>query len=251
MNKIKIYLSVILFLSVFIPNRIANAQTCGFGCLGLSGVYGGYSYQKINSEGLISYISDHLMYGEMALPSITEFKDAKGFRVGANLIRFNYKGLIVTVKGFYQFLESKQSYLFPNSEPGNNLNSTLKLDYYGVGADVGYSLSSFISIKFIDAQVTFHSAKLSIKSNYNEVQSESEFKSAKSFAGYFIGSGLIFNLIKDYISVEVTAGYTNFKIDNLEDDAGNKISYVSNSNRFIKSGGLTLIGQINIGIPLY
>lgn len=251
MNITLKYMLVVLVLSVVLPLKIVDAQTCGFGCLGLSGVYGGYTYQQYKADGLNNYIGWQRALSSAALPSIKEFKDAKGFRVGANLIRLNYKDFIFSVKGSYQFLNSKQSASEPNSQIENSVSTTLKLDYWGVGADVGYSLSSFVNLKFIDAQVTFHSAKLNINSNIAGVQSESEYKTEKTVTGYFIGSGFILNFVKNYLSFEATAGYTNFRIEELKDDKDNFFSSGTDKNDFIKSGGLTIIGQLNIGIPLY
>ncbi len=251
MNKIKIYLSVILFLSVLLPNKITNAQTCGFGCLGLSGVYGGYGYQQFNADGLNNFIALQDAYSSIALPEIKKFKDAKGFRVGANLIRFDYKDFIFSVKGSYQLLESKQTASQNSEQIENDISATLKLDYWAVGIDFGYSVSSFLDLKFADAQVTFHSAKLNLSRSSGSIKYDNEYKTDKSVTGYFIGSGFILNFVKNYLSFEATAGYTNFRIKELQDDKNILIPNGNNNSDLIKSGGLTVFGQLNIGIPLY
>ncbi len=254
MNRTIILLCGILILSVIFPLKISNAQTCGFGCFGLSGFYGGYTYQKYNADGLNSYIQSVQYvqsYSDSPFRLMKNFKDAKGIRVGANLFRFHYKDFLVSIKGSYQFLESEQSVSEEIGQSVNTLSTILKLNYWGIGVDFGYSVFSFLDLKFADVQITFHSAKLNINSKISDVQNEVEYKTDKASAGYFIGSGFIINLVKDYLSIEATAGYTNFKINDLKDDENNSVSFGANGTDFIKSGGLTVIGQINVGFPLY
>ncbi len=251
MNKFKIYFTGIIFISVFfLPDKI-SAQTCGFGCLGLSGVYGGYGYQQFNADGLNNFITLQEAYSSLSLPEIKKIKDAKGFRVGANLIRFDYKNFIFSLKGSYQFLESKQSVSLTSEQSENYISADLKLDYWAVGIDFGYSVSSFFDFKFADAQVTFHSSKLNLTRGIGSIKNENEYKTDKSVTGYFIGSGFILNFVKNYLSFEATAGYTNFRIKELKDDKNISIPVGNNNSDLIKSGGLTVFGQLNIGIPLY
>jgi len=254
MNRILKYLICGLVLSVVLPLKIVDAQTCGFGCLGLSGVYGGYTYQQYNAKGLNNYIQS-IQNLESRLPGLysnfKEFKDAQGFRVGANLIRLDYKNFIFSFKGSYQFLVSEQSFSETSGQFENSISTSIKLDYWSVGVDFGYSVSSFLDLKFADVQVTFHSSKLNFSSILEGITSETEYKTDKSITGYFVGSGFILNFVKNYLSLEATAGYTNFRIKELKDDKDNSFPFGTDKDDFIKSGGLTIIGQLNIGIPLY
>jgi hypothetical protein len=255
MNKLLLKFLFILFF-LFARNDI-YPQSCGFGCFGLSGFYGGYTYQQYNAEGLNAYL-DFLNSPASSLKpiKIDEFKAATGFRVGANLFRFNYKNFLVSIKGYYQFLKEEHSF----SEKVDNIETTaklsLKLNYWGAGFDLGYSTFDFLDLKLIDAQVTFNSGNLNISSNFqNSKNTEVSYKNDNNITGYSIGCGFILKLADDYLSIETTAGYSNFNINNLSDDKDNLIlgenTQLVKGKDFIKAGGLFITAQLNVGIPLY
>ena len=165
------------------------------------------------------------------------------------MLRLNYKDFIISLKGYYQFLkEEKNPFTFSDTK------YSLTNNYWGTGLDFGYSVFSFMDVKFIDAEVTFHSVDLKIENLSDPSDQETDFNN-RSIRGYSIGSGLIFKIIDDYIGVELTAGYTNFKIDNLTDENNNYLlgenKSLSDGKDFIKSGGIFVTAQLNVGIPLY
>ena len=245
----KLITKFLLVLLLFAGGDIYS-QSCGFGCLGLSGFYGGYTFQKYNAEGLNKYLENvWLSVGSSQIPVVKKFEYSLGFRIGANLVRLSYKDFILTLKGYYQFLKEEKN-------PFNYTDTKYSLtnNFWGTGLDFGYSLFSFMDIKFIDAQITFHSVDLKINNSADPSNQEVDYNN-RSVKGYTIGSGLIFKVIDDYIGVELTAGYTNFKINNLSDVNDNYIlgenNQFSDSKDFIKSGGLFITAQLNVGIPLY
>ena len=74
----------------------------------------------------------------------------------------------------------------------------------------------------------------------------------KAKVGYKVGSGLIFHVIKDYISIEGTVSYNILKISFLEKDIDGftvKIPQNYNDKKLLK-GGFSAILQLNIGVPL-
>ena len=96
----------IFFLLISISS-LAEAQTFGFGCLGFVGGYGGFTYQQYNAAGLNDYIRFSNQFENIVDP-VDEFSSATGYRVGLNLFRATFEnGIIVTAKGFYQYLSTK------------------------------------------------------------------------------------------------------------------------------------------------
>jgi hypothetical protein len=239
---------IIVFL-LLITAKNLYPQTCGFGCFGLSGFYGGYTYQQYNADGFNQYLENIQLVNSSNYEDLKKYNFGIGFRIGANLVRFNYKDFIISIKGYYQFLkEEKNPFSFTDTK------YSLTNNFWGTGLDFGYSVFSFMDVKFIDAQVTFHSVDLKISNPSNQTNKEIDYNN-RSVQGYSLGSGLIFRIIDDYIGVELTAGYTNFKISNLTDDKNDYLlgeqKILSKGKDFIKAGGLFVTAQLNVGIPLY
>jgi hypothetical protein len=255
LSLIKYLIIVLFFLSI---SKI-NSQTCGFGCLGLSGVYGGYSVQQYEADGLNQYIGmisnpfSSLAHNE----SNIKFKEGKGFKVGINLVRANYSNFFFTFKGYYQFLsEDKEiemvDIITPNSS-APTYNAKLEMNNWGIGLDFGIPLFGFVDWKIMEGELKFFSPKLSIKSDYQVwflMNNENTFTPDKVNMGYSIGSGLIFNIVRDYVSLEVTGMYSLIKIDNFSSDIdGSKIPSENSDTKFISKGGIQGIMQLNVGIP--
>ncbi|MCU7498710.1 MAG: hypothetical protein ACM3UR_14410 [Bacteroidota bacterium] len=250
MAALKLNIAFMAVLMLLFSLR-TQAQTCGFGCLGLGGFYAGYSIQNYKAQGFNNFIRQALLNSNQQLP---EFGKAKGFRVGANIFRTKYNNFVFSTKGYYQFLREQNQMSQPaEGDGGGSTRYTLDLNYYGLGVDFGYSLGKLIAIKFIDAQVTFHSANLtSDVSTTSSTLKESAYSNDKLAVGYTLGSGVIFRIVGEYISLEATAGYTKFSFDSLvNNDENSKPDQVSSINNFITDGGLFGLIQLNVGIPLY
>ncbi|MFH1198462.1 MAG: hypothetical protein V1720_22355, partial [bacterium] len=121
---------VCLFVVLNIMTGNMLAQTCGFGCLGLSGFYGGYSYQQFNADGLNQYLNSTLLDIVNDDVEQIEFKEGRGFRFGANIFRAKFDDYFITAKGFFQFLKEEKT-------RSGNLNSNLQkklelqMNYWG------------------------------------------------------------------------------------------------------------------------
>jgi hypothetical protein len=236
MNKSLIkYLGVALFILSFTN---INSQTCGFGCLGLSGVYGGYSIQQYEADGLNEYLGN---------TSNNIFKGGRGFKVGINLVRAEYVNYFFTFKGYYQFLSESKTI--------TNSDAKLEMNNWGVGLDFGIPICSFVDWKIIDGELKFFSPKLILKSNdvnplNNIMINEKKYTPDKVKMGYSIGSGFIFNIVKDYVSIEVTGMYTFVELDYLTNDSdGSQIPKVDSDLMLISKGGFQGIVQLNVGLP--
>lgn len=228
---------ILFFFSVV----VLKAQTCGFGCLGMSGFYGGYTIQEYDADALNSVIASEIPQDAFT----KKFGRAQGYRVGGNIFRAGFSGFFVTAKGFYQFLNEKHTYELSSSSKEYKLS----LNYWGLGLDFGFPLFSFFDFKLIEGGATIFSSKLEISNGTHE-KNVKIYETIKTDLSYYIGTGFVFHLIPNYISIEGTAFYSIFNIDDMEDAQGNKF-VVSNLTGTVFSGkkfGATL--QLNLGLPL-
>ncbi|MGE5682336.1 MAG: hypothetical protein ACM34K_15825 [Bacillota bacterium] len=253
-KNVRLFAMLVVIALVWVSSG-SFGQTCGFGCLGLGGVYGGYTVQKYDAKGLNEYIQAYNSSHSATLKEkMKEFgKSATGFRLGANIFRTRNNSLFFSLKGYYQYLREEHTSTEEISGSSFNTTYTLDLNYYGLGLDLGLVLGRNIDFKVIDAQVTFHSADFKPRTNLPDNQfSDIDFRNQKKIIGYTLGSGLIFHVIQNYISLEATAGYTKFAFEKLENDNVQKIENSFDSiNDFVKNGGLSATVQLNVGIPLY
>ncbi len=241
-----LYLSIFSLISIF--NTQIKSQAFGFGCLGLSGFYAGYTVQDYNPTGFNSYlnsISNNTQ--KFAKTSRTE-----GIRVGANIFRANISSYFITLKGFYQFMKETKTIDALTANFNGNQEFELKTDYWGFGLDFGFTVFNFLDLKLVEGGVAFYNVKL--KNSYTPVGGdlvENLYSEPKSTVGYYVGSGLILHLIKNYISIEGTAIYNFMDIKSLQRDSGFGPRFISNNGqKLITKGGLGISVQLNLGFPL-
>jgi hypothetical protein len=246
----------VIALGLIFFNSIVAAQSFGFGCLGLVGGYGGYSYQVYKPTGLNNYINTFNIIRKDSLKGpMQSFGKSTGYRVGVNFFRANIKGLILTAKGFYQDLSEESDANVSGTGGTSSTNYNFDLKSWGIGVDLGTSLTSSLSWKVIDAVVLFNTAQFTSTTNLPGAQTIVEtYKSDKQILGYTFGTGFILAIIGQYISLEGLAGYTYLKIDKIRKDDGsylpvNELS-TSPMNNFIDAGGFNAVIQLNIGFPL-
>jgi hypothetical protein len=242
--------SIYIFSLLLIVNSISFSQTCGFGCLGLSGFYGGYSVQLIEPTGLNEHLTN-LARQFSATADQIKFSKTEGFRIGANLFRAQFDKYFLTAKGYYQFLKQDKSINSFNSVSAREFNSTLELNHWGVGLDFGIPLFRFMNWKIIEGGVTFYTTDLSY-STIQQDNSSSEFKyeQVDVNVGYYVGTGVIIHIIEDHISIEGTAAYNQVSIDDLI-NADSNFLLGENSNRSVlDKGSFSASIQLNIGVPL-
>lgn len=251
----KISLYICLTSCVFLFNTKIFSQTFGFGCLGFVGGYGGIVYQKYNAEGLNNFVQLFNETNSSILNEpMEEFYGAVGYRVGINFFRATLaSGIIISAKGYYQSLSRTRKTSGTLADGSNgNVNYTLELDLknWGIGFDVGYAFTSYISWKILDGAVNFNNVTLTNTVDMPGDTDVNKYKSDPGVVGYTLGTGIIISIIKDYVSLEGLAGYTYLQIDDVHTE--DEISFmepVGNSN-FIESGGFTAEIQINFGFPL-
>lgn len=248
--KFIVFIGIIFFMF----NVSVKAQAFGFGCLGFVGGYAGYSYQRYTPTGLNNYIN---VFNELRNDSISspmgQFGKARGYRVGLNFFRANLEGFILTTKGFYQHLTEKNEARVNSSE--GEITTSLKMDIksWGVGLDLGTSITGALSWKVIDAALLFNSATLTSTENAPGSTEVKKYQTDASVIGYSVGTGFILEIVDEYISLEGLAGYTVFKIDNVfYNDIALPVDETTEvtMQNFIESGGFNAVIQFNIGFPL-
>lgn len=244
---LKSFLSILL-LSLVVMSTI-QAQSFGFGCLGLSGVYAGYSIQKYEPLGLNAYIK---FISDPDDPNNDVFGEASGYRFGANIFRAQFDRYFFSIKGFYQFLEEKHSVDILRVDLPASDEYKLRLDYWGIGVDFGVPLFHFLDWKIIDGGVTFSNYKFTSRLNFNSDNlTEIEYDQPKTFVGYYVATGIVIHLVKDYLSLEGTAFYNQLRADHLESGDGlNQMPPKIFSENFVDAGGFNGLVQLNIGVPL-
>lgn len=248
-NKLKLLYVFLIFTTVQI-----KAQTCGFGCFGLGGFYAGYGFENYKASGLNDLIKSFNSKSTLSENS-PEFKTSKGFRLGANLFRTKYRRFLFTAKGYYQFLKEEKNTTEHLDNEDINLQYSLNLNYWGVGFDIGHVLYKFVDFKILDFSVNFHTADLSRQQKVNgSTTNENKFNEKKVNLGYSIGTGLVFRIVGDYVSLEATGGYNHFSIGQMESEDGTLLIQQNSKvpvDKFVSSGGIFGVVQLNIGIPLY
>jgi hypothetical protein len=235
---------IILFSSLIliIPGNI-SAQSCGFGCLGLSGVFGGYTFQEFKAGGINSWIKDNSITG-----TNYDFNKGQGFRFGTNLFRAKFDKYFITAKGFYQFINEEYKSTSMIEIPKEKFE--LKHNYWGVGLDFGIPLFSVLDWKIIEGGVTFLNVELkATQTNADNQIVESKIENTKLDLGYYLASGLVIHIVRDYISLEGTVAYNRYEVNEFMDHDGESLA-IENGESFIESKGITTTVQLNLGFPL-
>lgn len=139
-----------------------------------------------------------------------------------------------------------------------NYEFELELKNWAVGIDFGYAITTFLSWKIIDGSVHFNNVSLTNTVDSPDGTIVNKYKSEPGVFGYSVGKGIIFSIVKDYISLEGLAAYTYLQIEDLKTDDGQfflksppDAAIVSvDFGNFIDSGGFTAVVHLNIGFPL-
>ena len=251
LNK-KVFILVFMFF-YFIQTQ---AQSFGFGCLGLVGGYGGYSYQQYQPGMLGSYINQFNTTATLSgdARKIDDFGKAEGYRFGLNFFRAKFSGFFITAKGYYQVLSESHDGTQLYRSGIYNYDYDLKLKSWGVGLDIGIPIFNGLHWKILDGTLLINSARLTETVNSFAGTSVQKFNNEKTEFGYSLGSGVIVELLKNYISLEGIVGYSYLRIDKMRTDENFQFKDLLDSpdenEPFIKSGGFNAVLQLNVGFPL-
>jgi hypothetical protein len=185
---------------------------------------------------------------------MSDFGKATGYRVGVNVFRAKFNGYFVTAKGFYQQLLEDHSARVYQTAIGIDYEYDLKIKSWGVGADIGIPITDFLSWKILDGSILLNNARFTETINSSQGTSVKKYNNDETEIGYSIGTGFIFEIVKDYISLEGAASYSQLTIDKMKaDDGSGYLDFndeTGTADKFINSGGFNAILQLNIGFPL-
>ena len=226
---------------LFVLIGIINAQSLRFG---FSGFFAGYSQDEFvfqqNSE----------THPFISMPDQNNFNKATGYRLGANFFRAQFGKIFITAKGYYQFLRELNSIAAPN-DASTQENYQLKMNHWGVGIDIGVHLFWIFDWKIVEGNLTFFNSEFTQEEIVSSAsQGVNSFSTGKNNKGYFLGSGLILQIIPDYISIEGTVGYNFINFDWIMNNSTvNNLSPLPNGI-ITEKGKISTTLQLNVGIPL-
>lgn len=233
-----------------------QAQELGFGCLGLVGGFGGYTSQGVHTDELNEFVSRYnRLHADSLYQQMDQFGNLKGFRLGLNVLRQNLQGMILTFKVFYENLIERKTGIILVSSQQENTFTELAMKNFGIGIDIGTELTRSFSLKIIDATIVFSQIRFTESLHNPSGQIVNYVYTADDEPiGVTLGTGFIFELIDDYVSLEGSAGYmfmeagrmrtTEGKYLNKDQRSDEKMRYV------INSGGFNATLQLNIGVSL-
>jgi hypothetical protein len=246
--------SVLFFCSIAVS--AVNAQSFGFGCLGFVGGYGGFSYQEYKPSGLNDYINVfNGIRGDSLTSPMENFGEAQGYRVGLNFFRAKMDNFVLTTKGYYQSVSEKHEALERFRTGTRSTSLKLEMMNWGIGIDLGISITKAISWKVVDGALNFNNITFTSTENMPGAQTiVKKYKTKSTNLGYSIGTGFILEVIDEYLSIEGVAAYTKLSIDNLQMDDGTLLTKNETTTdpmtNFINAGGFNAVVQLNVGFPL-
>lgn len=239
-NKIKF---LIIFLLMYSSNT--NAQSFGFGCLGLSGFIGGYSQMNYNVDNL-----NDLINSQYTNPgSKIAFNKGTGFKIGGNIFRARFESFFFSTKIYYQFFKEQKEISNLSGSGLTNEKFELTMNNWNVAIDLGIPIFKFLDLKVVEGGFSFYSPNFNHQTIINnEVISETDYENSDNNLSYFVGSGFILHIIPDYISIEGGAYYSFYKINNFS--YNQNLLYPNNESPLIEKGSIITSIQLNVGFPL-
>lgn len=253
-NAVYVLSAVAILLLTGTPRL--NAQELGFGCLGLVGGFGGYTSQGVHTDELNDFVrSYNTLHKDSLYQGMGQFGNLKGFRLGVNLLRQNLQGMILTFKVFYENLIERKTGIILVSSQQENTFTELAMKNFGIGIDIGTELTRSLSLKIIDATIVFSQIRFTESLHNPAGQIVNYVYTAEDEPiGVTLGTGFIFELIDDYVSLEGSAGYMFVETRNMKTTEGRYLTKGPRSDEkmkyIINSGGFNATLQLNIGVTL-
>lgn len=233
-----------------------HAQELGFGCLGLVGGFGGYTTQSIQAVEVNDFITEfNRSKGDSLAQSMGSFNNLSGFRIGLNIFRQNFEGLVFTFKAYYENLIQRRTGSVHVGGTQENSFTEIALKNFGLGFDIGTPINRFISWKVLDASLIFHRVRFT--SSLQDASGAilmNQYSAVESPVGYTLGTGFIMDLVDQYVTLEGSAGYMFVHVRRMQTSDGKLLTDRPDGTiileNLINSGGFNASIQVNIGVPL-
>lgn len=245
------FLYILIF---FIIIRFDNfCQTCGFNCIGITGIYGGYSYQNYKSKAFDEYAAIFI-YDTVNFNSKENFSFglAGGWKIGVNIFKAKFKSFYFGAKTHYQYLIENKNFTYEINNIYLEDRFKVELNYFTFAVDFGIPVFSFVDFKVFETGLTFNTAELenSLYQNGKCLKVDKYVNSART-VNYYLASGIILKLYKDILQIEGSASYNSIKIGAMENEEGEP--FISKNTKMpyektIDKGGFAVSAQVNINI---
>ncbi len=255
----KIFTAIYILIIWFFSMNNLSAQCCSgefiVSLMLQSGVDVGYGIQFFDPAGFNNYIErDNFRYVSTSISKMEKFGTAHGFTFGANIIQFHLEDFFIGFKVNYNQMKENKSGTASISSGGKiEREFDLTLTSFGIGFETSLKASRKLYLKFLDAMLTWNSAKLEYKYSDPFTTSEQKLESPGNNIGLSAGAGVLFYPLPPYISVEATCGYAFFSIPEMQFAGGELLAETpdggSAMKNFIKSGGIFALLQVNLAAP--
>lgn len=255
-NFSSVYVPIAVIVLIFSGTQHLQGQELGFGCLGLVGGFGGYTSQGVHTDELNDFVSRYnKIHADSLYQGMDQFGNLKGFRLGLNLLRQNVQGMILTFKVFYENLIERKTGIILSASQQENTFTELAMKNFGIGIDIGTELTRSFTLKIIDATIVFSEIRFTESLHNPSGQIVNYVYTAEDAPiGVTLGTGFIFELIDDYVSLEGSAGYMFVEAGRMITTEGRYLTKSSRSAEkmryVINSGGFNATLQLNIGVSL-
>lgn len=251
----------IIFFSILILFSSPTYSQCCAGDfivkkLAKSGIQAGYGVQFFDPAGLNRYIDFYnAKYAVYLSKNMEKFGVAQGIVIGANLIQFQLDEFLIGLKLNFSQMKQKRSAKRTLIVGGDvDEEYALTLTSFGLGITSSLVISKRFEAKFLDAILTWNSAKL--VNSYVDVYTTSEqvLTSPRRKLGLLLGAGIVFYPLPPILALEATGGYSFITLGKMQFDNGELLAQSPDGGaameNFIIAGGFFASLQLNVSLPL-
>lgn len=257
--KIKVF-SIAFLILLFGVTKLTSAQCCTaesiVSMMLQSGINAGYGIQVYDAAGFNNYINVYNQKYASSLKSpLSTFGRAIGPKFGIHVLQLHLDQLLLSLRINYSQLKEKNS-SSRFSILGANIKEEfdLRLTSVGVGIVSSLIVGKRFDIKFLDAMVTWNTAKLTNSYEDPLISTEQKLESVRSYLGFMGGAGFTFYFIPQYLALEATGGYSLFSISEMQFDEGELLAERPDGGaamkNFINAGGWFAFVQLNLSVPI-
>lgn len=252
--------NIILILFIIIYSNLIYGQCCAGDFivkkLARSGIQAGYGVQFFDPAGLNRYVDYYnVKYASSITAKMDKFGTAYGFIIGANLIQFQLDEFLIGFKiNFSQVKQNRSAKrtLIVGGDVEEKFD--LSLNSFGLGITTSLVISKRFEAKFLEALVTWNSAKLMNSYTDPFLTSEQVLTSPRRKLGLTLGAGVTFYPLPPSLALEATGGYSFISLGKMQFDNGDLLAQTPDGGpameNFIIGGGFYAVLQLSVSLPL-